>query len=118
MSRGLGKIQRKILAVLKDLKRRGESDEGWISLNVVIIMTYRPWQINSHHPANKERIGMRRRDWSYKETERLAVTTAVIKLEKLGLVKGKILTAGRSGERGGVRRWKVVSVIDERKEGD
>lgn len=115
MSRGLGKTQRKILAVLKDLKARGESNDGWISLHVIIIMTYRPWQIDPTHPANKERIGMRKRDWSYRETERIAVTKAVIKLEKLGLIEGRILTRGRAGK-GGVRRWKEIKVIEEKGE--
>ena len=113
MSKGLGKIQRKILAVLKDLKCQGETEEGWVSLNVVIIMVYRPWQIDPEHPANKERIGMRKRSWSYTEMERLAVTIAVIKLEKLGRVKGRILTRGRLG-RGRVRRWKEIKRIEEK----
>lgn len=113
MSRGLGKTQRKILEVLKDLKARGESNEGWVSLNIVIIMTYRAWQIDPQHPANKERIGMRKRIWSYREAERTSATRAVIRLEKLGMVKGKILTAGRSGK-GGVRRWKEIKRVEER----
>jgi len=116
LSRGLGKIQRKILEVLKDLKRRGESNEGWVILNVVIIMTYSPWQIYPLHPANRERIGMRKKDWSYREAERTSTTRAVIRLERLGMVKGKILTGGRAGK-GGVRRWKEIKLIEEKEEG-
>lgn len=112
MSRGLGWVQRKILVVLKDLKHREETNEGWVSLNVVIIMTYRPWQIDPTHPANKERIGMRKKDWSYRESERTSATRAVIRLEKLGMVRGKILTRGREGK-GGIRRWKEIKLIEE-----
>lgn len=115
MSRGLGKIQRKILSVLKDLNRRGETREGWVSLNIIIIMVYRAWQIDPEHPANKERIGGRRKDWSYREAERTSVTRAVLRLEKLGMVKGKILTAGRKGK-GGIRRWKAISGVEGKEE--
>jgi len=109
MNKRLGRTQRKILSTLERIKR--EEKKEWVSVNILIIMTYHPWQIDPRHKDYKGK------DWSYSPTEHTTILRAVRGLERRGLVETRIVKVGKDTEYGprwgGVTRWKEVRFVME-----
>jgi len=111
MGKGLGKIQKKILEVLDELKTRDQKD--WFSLRVVVIFLYTPWQIDRKHERNRDIIEFRK-DWSYGKNEHRRIWESVRMLEKRGLVKVRIERVKGSGyatKWSGIQRWMEVRIV-------
>ena len=109
MSRGLGKIQHRILTVLKTIEERYIEKESrerrWIWLNILIIKVYHPQQLEG------DKRGW---DWSYGKNEHRRVWESVKGLEKRGLVQTRIERIKGSGYAtrfGGIQRWLEVRRI-------
>jgi len=107
MGKGLGKIQRRILEVLKGIDSRWFSQKNfaqrWVSLNILVLAVY-------NKPINpRARLG---RDYSKNEHRRVWESTRM--LEKRGLVRVRIERIKGSGYAtrwGGIQRWMEVKIV-------
>lgn len=105
--------QKKVLEVLKDLELREGKD--WQDILIIILMIYRPWQIDSQHSRNKGLIGWKRNTSGYTRAERFATIRAVLNLERMGLVEGRIVRT-RDDPALNRRRIELGSFVSEWKE--
>lgn len=102
MGRGLGRIQKRILRILKSEERE------WVGLNTLIVKTYHPEQLDRKEAEKRGYY-----DWSYSDTERKVTYRSVKALERRGKVQVRIrdIDEGRIGHTfGGLRRWMEVSL--------
>lgn len=109
MGQGLGKIQKRILTVLKTIEERyiekASRERRWVWLNVLIIMLYHPQQLEG------DKRGW---DWSYGKNEHRRVWESVKGLERRGLVQPrieKIKGSGIEARFGGIQLWLEVRVV-------
>ena len=109
MGKGIGKIQKRILTVLKTIDERYIEKESrerrWVWLNVLIIMLYHPQQLEG------DKRGW---DWSYGKNEHRRIWESVKGLEKRGLVQTrieKIKGSGIEARFGGIQLWLEVRVV-------
>ena len=109
MSRGLGKIQHRILTVLKTIEERyiekASRERRWVWLNILIIKVYHPQQLEG------DKRGW---DWSYSKNQHRRIWESVKGLEERGLVQTRIRRAKEIGLRtrfGGCQRWLEVRVV-------
>lgn len=107
MGRGIGKIQKRILEVLKTIDSQWCSNKDftqrWISLNILALAVY-------DKPLNP--TARRGKDYSLNEHRR--IWGSVKSLERRGLVetrKEKIKGSGIEARRGGLQLWLEVRVI-------
>lgn len=104
MGRGLGRIQKAILRILKSEERE------WVGLNTIIVKTYHPEQLDREKARERGYY-----DWSFTDTERKIAYRSVKALERRGLVKTRIrdIDEGRIGHTfGGLRRWMEVKILN------
>lgn len=102
MGRGLGRIQRRVLKLL-----RGE-ELKWVGLYVLIIKCYHPEQLDKEKARERGYY-----DWSYSEVERKITWRSVKALERRGLVKTRIRYIGKERKgRGGLCRWLEVQILN------
>jgi hypothetical protein len=108
MGSGLGKIQKRILEVLKTIEERYIEKESrekrWVWLNILIIKTYHPNQLEGDK---------RNWNWGYSVNEHRRIWESVKGLEKRGLVETRIVKAKELGLRmrfGGCTRWMEIRV--------
>ena len=80
--------QKNVLEVLKDLEQRKQKD--WWDILYVILMVYRPWQIDSQHERNRGMIGWKR-NLTYTNSEKFAVIRACLNLERMGMLESRII---------------------------
>ncbi len=104
--------QKKILEVLKHLEEREGKD--WWDILYIILMVYRPWQIDPKHERNRGMIGWKR-VMTYTEAERFATIRAILNLERMGLVEGRIVRT-RDDPVLNKRRIELGSFVSEWKE--
>ena len=109
MGQGLGKIQKRILTVLKTIEERyiekASRERRWIWLNILIIKVYHPQQLEG------EKRGW---NWSYGKNEHRRIWESVKGLEKRGLVQTrieKIKGSGIEARFGGIQLWLEVRVV-------
>lgn len=105
--------QKKVLSVLKDLKQRTGKD--WWDILYVILMVYRPWQIDPRHERNKGLIGWKRNTTGYTRAERFATMRAILNLERMGLIEGRIVRT-RDDPELNRKRIELGSFVSEWKE--
>jgi len=105
MSKGLGKIQRKILEVLGNIDSHWCSAKDfaqrWVSLNILILAVYHAERINPRARVGKE----------FSNSEHRRIWESVRMLEKRGLVEvrmEKIKGSGIEARRGGIQLWLEV----------
>lgn len=105
MGRGLGRIQKAILRILKSEERE------WVGLNTIIIKTYHPYQLDREKARERGYF-----DWSYSDVERKITWRSVKALERRGLVRTRIIRyinkEKRRKVRGGLRRWMEVQILN------
>jgi len=108
MGQGLGKIQKRILSVLKTIEERYIEKESrerrWVWLNILIIMVYNPQQLEG------DKRGW---DWGYSKNEHRRIWESVKGLEMRGLIETRIVKAKELGLKtklGGCQRWMEVRV--------
>ena len=106
MGQGLGKIQKRILTVLKTIEERyiekASRERRWVWLNILIIMVYNPQQLEGDK---------REWSWRYEKGEHRRVWESVKDLERRGLVQTRIIKVKEAGLRtkfGGCQRWMEV----------
>ena len=106
MSNGLGKIQKRILEVLKTIDSRWCSDKDfsqrWVSLNLLVLAVY-----------NKPLNPRARRGKGYSFNQHRRIWESVRMLEKRGLVKvriEKIKGSGYATRFAGIQRWMEVRI--------
>ncbi|KPL01677.1 MAG: hypothetical protein AMJ73_10245 [candidate division Zixibacteria bacterium SM1_73] len=107
MSKGLGKIQKRILEVLDRIDSRWCSRKDfaqrWVSLNIMILAVY-------NKPLNpRARLGK-----DYNKNEHRRIWESVRMLEKRGLVHTrieKIKGSGVEARKGGIQLWLEVRVV-------
>lgn len=114
MSRGIGKIQRKVLQVLETIDPKWYSiysvkdrDEHWVQLNRVIILLYHPEQMDRS-------LGYY--DWSYSKNEHRRIWESVTALKRRGYLETRIRMKheGRiGGVWGGIQKRLEVRIKDE-----
>lgn len=111
MGQGLGKIQKRILTVLKTIEERyiekASRERRWIWLNILIIKVYHPQQLEG------EKRGW---DWGYSKNEHRRIWESVKELERRGLTETRIVEAKALGLKvrfGGCTRWMEVRKITE-----
>ncbi len=105
MGRGLGRIQKRILELLRSEERE------WVGLNTLIVKTYHPLQLD-----RKEAEKRGYWDWSFTDVERKTTWRSVKALERRGLVCTRIrdIDEGRIGHSfGGLRRWMEVKILNK-----
>ena len=100
-------VQKKIIEVLRELKKREGKD--WISVHIIILMTYRRHQIDPQHKDYKGK------DWTYRPAEARAVYRALGALErKKEIVRRKVRAVDRYPELpkemryGGIQVWTEI----------
>lgn len=108
MGAGLGKIQKRILEVLKTLDERyierRSREQRWIWLNILIIMVYHPQQLE----GDKSRW-----NWEYSKNESRRIWESTRMLEKRGLVECRIIKVKELGlgtKFGGIQKWMEVRI--------
>lgn len=108
MSKGLGRIQREILTVLRNMDERyierGSRELRWVWLNVLIIMVYHPKQLQGEKS---------RWNWNYSVNEHRRIWESVRTLEKRGLVECRIRrvkVVRLKVKFGGCTRWMEVRI--------
>ena len=107
MGRGIGKIQKRILEVLKTIDSQWCSNKDfaqrWVSLNILILAVY-------NKPLNpRARLGK-----DYSKNEHRRCWESVRMLEKRGLVQTRIERIKGSGYAtrwGGIQRWMEVKIV-------
>ena len=107
MGKGLGRIQQRILEVLKGIDSRWFSQKNfaqrWVSLNILVLAVY-------NKPINpRARLG---RDYSKNEHRRVWESTRM--LERRGLVetrREKIKGSGVEARKAGLQLWLEVRKI-------
>lgn len=109
MGQGLGKIQKRILTVLKTIEERYIEKESrerrWIWLNILIIKVYHPQQLEG------DKKGW---DWGYSKNQHRRIWESVKDLERRGLVQTRIIKVKEAGLRtkfGGIQWWMEVRVV-------
>ena len=109
MGKGIGKIQHRILATLKDIDERYITKENrplrWVWMNVLVIMVYNPHQLEGDK---------REWDWRYGKNEHRRVWESCKMLEKRGLVQTRIVKIKEIGVKpkfGGCTRWQEVRIV-------
>ena len=109
MGKGLGKIQRRILEVLRNMDERYIEKESrekrWVWLNILIIKLYHPQQLEG------DKRGW---NWGYSEGEHRRIWESARMLEKRGLVQTRIIRVKEAGLKtrfGGIQLWLEVRVV-------
>lgn len=105
--------QKKVLEVLKDLEMRTQKD--WQDVLFITLMVYRPWQVDPNHERNRGLIGWKKNTSGYTRAERFATIRAILNLERMGLVEGKIVRT-RDDLALNKRRIELGSFVSEWKE--
>lgn len=108
MGHGLGYVQKKILTVLRTIDERyiekESREQRWVWLNVLIIMTYHPQQLEG------DKRGW---SWGYSVNEHRRIWESCKGLEARGMIQVRIVKAKEIGLRtkfGGCTRWMEVRV--------
>lgn len=104
MGRGIGKIQRRILEILKTIDNqwcsRKDFTQRWVSLNLLILAVY-------NRPLNPR--ARRGKDYSLNQHRRIWESARM--LERRGLIevrKEKIKGSGIEARKGGLQLWLEV----------
>ena len=107
MGQGLGKIQKRILEVLKDIDDRYITPDNrplhWIWISITILLVYHPEQI-AHE---------RKDDWDrrYSKNEARRIWESIKGLERRGLIQARVVKvkeAGLTPRFGGTTRWMEI----------
>ena len=106
MSKGIGRIQRRILEVLRSIDEKWCSnkdyDQRWVSLNILVLAVY-------DKPIDPR--ARRGREYSFNEHRRVWESTRM--LEKRNMVevrKEQIKGSGIEARKGGIQVWLEVRI--------
>lgn len=105
--RGLGKIQKRILEVLRDVEDRYITKENrglrWVWTSIVILLVYHPEQIAHEKKGNW--------NWESSKNEKRRIWESVRGLERRGLVQLRVVKLKEAGLKtrwGGTQHWQEI----------